>query len=290
MKRQPIAREQVYGPIPEVVARRLAYTLENLEEEPRMKKRSISVLVAVLLLVLAGLAYAAVTGGLQWYYKTYVDYGGRLPQDVAQRIQEDIPQETRENPLVNITVVGAAWLGQGLDPNAPDNEVLDILIRASVKDPDRYEMVHSGAIDTDGVRGEEERLEHPLYAHRADEAWLWANGTHGPVDQVMRDPSKELLLFGKEHTAPGVEEMWAEWAQGVPPAVSSYMLQDEETGEVVANYSLSFSPKAMEDLREHADQEGYVTLVYRSWAGPFVDRDPNPQGETGLTAFRVKLP
>ena len=33
MKRQQISRERVYGPIPEVVTRRLAYTLETLEEE-----------------------------------------------------------------------------------------------------------------------------------------------------------------------------------------------------------------------------------------------------------------
>ncbi len=286
MKRQQISRERVYGPIPEAVSRRLAYTLEHLEEEPQMKKRSIPVLVAVALLVLAGLAYAAVTGGLQWYYETRFDYGGNLPRDVAQRIQSDIPQQTRENPLVNVAVVGAAWLGQGLDANSPDSEVLDILIRAWMKDPDRYEMVPDGAIDTDGARGEEERLEHPLYAHRADEAWLWANGTHGPVDQVMKDSAKELLLFRVN-----IDDLWAEWAYGVPLPMSSYdAFIDEETGEVMVNFSLGFSQEAMTALREHADSEGYVTLVYRSWAGPFVDLDPNPRGETGLTTFRVKLP
>ncbi len=96
---QRIERERVFGPTPEVVARRLSYTLNHLEEEPPMKKGSIPVLVLVLLLVLAGVAYAAVTGGLKTYYDNRFDYGGRLPQDVEQRIQTDIPQSGEGNPL-----------------------------------------------------------------------------------------------------------------------------------------------------------------------------------------------
>lgn len=252
-----------------------------------MKKRSIPVLVFVLLVVLAGVAVAAITGGLKTYYENRFDYGGRLPEDVEQRIQTDIPQSGEGNPLANVTVAGAAWLGKGLDIDNPDNETLDINIHATVKDPGKYEMVHGMAIDVDCARGEDERREHPVYGDRADEAWLWAYGTYGPLEQVMKDPSKQLLLFGRVSDG----DLWIDGAQDEPLPMPSYdLLVDDETGDVVVLYSFRFNVSELEALRKHADADGYVKLMYQSWAAPFVDGSASQEGEIGTTTFSVKLP
>ena len=252
-----------------------------------MRKRSIPVLVLVVLIVLAGVAYAAVTGGLKWYYDTRFDYGGRLPQDVEQRIQADIPQSGEGNPLANVTVTGAAWLGEGLDIDNPDSETLNIIIHAKVKDSTKYEMVHGMAIDVDCARDEDERREHPQYGDRADEAWLWAYGTYGPLDKVMKDPAKQLLLFGRGYGG----DLWIDGAKDEPLPLSSYdSLVDDETGDVVVFYSLRFSNAELEALRKHADADGYVKLMYESWAAPFADEAFAPEGETGTITFSIKLP
>ena len=253
-----------------------------------MKKRSIPILVLALVLVLAGIAYAAVTGGLKSYYENRFDYGGRLPRDIEQRIQSDILQSGGSNPLADVTVTGAAWLGKGLDIDNPDSETLNIHISASVKDPSKYEMVDGSAIDVDCARGEDERREHPQYGDRADEAWLWAYGTHGPLDKVMKDPTKQLLLFG-QWTTDG--HLWIASAKNEPLPYSSYDLWvDGETGDVVVFYSFRFNDTELAALREHADAEGYVDLVYQSWAAPFADEAVEPEGEIGTTTFSIKLP
>lgn len=284
---QRIERERVFGPTPEIVKRRLRHTLHHVEEEPPMKKRSIPILVFVLLLVLAGIAYAAVTGGLRSYYENRFNYGDRLPEDVEQRIQTDIPQSGDGNPLAQVTVTDAAWLGKGLDINAPDSETLDIHINATVKDPDTYEMVDGPSIDVDAARGEDERREHPEYGDRADEAWLWAYGTHGPLDQVMKDPGKQLLLFGR--VADG--DLWLEGDEETPLPIASYdLFVDAETGAVAVNYTLQFTDGELAALRTHADADGYVKLVYQSWAAPFTDGAQASEGEVGTTTFSIHLP
>jgi hypothetical protein len=287
MKQQRIARERIFGPTPEVVTRRLTYALNHLEEEPPMKKRSVPILVFILLLILAGVAYAALTGGLEWYYETYFNYGGGLPQDIAQRIQNDVPQTGEENPLVNVIVAGATWLGKGLGPNLPDSEMLNIMIRASAKDTDTYEMVPSQSIDADGARGDEERRQHPEYGNRADEPWLWAYDTYGPLDRVMKEPKKQLLIFGRSQDGDfrikGVPE--------APLSVAFYDMQaDSDTGEVVILYGFELNDQELKALRAYADADGYVELSYTSWAVPFTGEAQDAKGETGVTTFRIELP
>jgi hypothetical protein len=283
-----IERERLFGPTPQVVTRRLHYALNHLEEEKQMKKRTVPVLAIILVLALAGVAYAAVSGGLKWYYENRFDYGGNLPQDVVERIQSGLRQGGEGNPLAHVTIDGAAWLGKGLGGSDPTAEVLDIHVRASAKDPARYEMAGANAIDTDAARGEEERREHPEYGDRADEAWLWAYGTHGPLDKVMKDPTKQLLLFGNQAS---FDDFWIVGAEDMPlPMFSSDEFVDGETGEVGVNYSFAFSDAEFKALREHADEDGTVTLVYRSWAWPFVDGAAEPEWTAGTTMFSIRLP
>jgi len=71
MKQQRIARARVFGPTPEVVAHRLTYTLNHLEEEPKPMKKGISIiLVVAIILALTGvsLALARNTGVLDFLF------------------------------------------------------------------------------------------------------------------------------------------------------------------------------------------------------------------------------
>ena len=280
-----IERERVFGSVPEVVERRMSYALKHLEEEAPMKKRTIPVLVLVLLLALVGIAYATVSSGLKWYYENRFNYGGMLPEDVQQRIQSDIFQSVNvENPFAHVVITGAAWMGEDV---YQDRETLDIHIKATVKQPEKYEMVHVYAIDVDGARGEEERREHPQYGDRADEAWLWAYGSYGPLDQIMKEPDKELLLYGEWSE----NILWVEGAKGFPLSVaSSDMYMDEETNEVIVNYNLRFTEEDIQTLRTYADAHGNITLGYESWAAPYWQYPDEPKGETGIITFSIKLP
>ena len=284
-----IDRERIFGKTPDMVTYRLKHTLTHLEEEPPMKKKSVSILVIALLLVLAGVAYAAGAGGLKWYYENRVDYAGRLPADLQERIQTDIPQtEEEENPLATVVVTGAAWLGKGIDTSYPNHDVLDIHINAIVRDSGTYEMVDSSCIDADGVRAEPERIEeNPEFADRFEEAWMWAYGKKGPLDVVMKDATKALLIYGRMTDC----DIWVEGRKDVPLPIHSYdMYMDEETGQVVANYNLRFDEGEIAQLWQYADKEGNIKLVYESWAAPFVDIPNEPQWENGTVTFSIKLP
>ena len=280
-----IVRERVFGSTPDIVANRLAHTLNHLEEEVPMKRKNVSILAIVILLVFVGAAYAAISHGLKSYYETRFDYGGRLPEDVDERIQSNLPQSNEGNPLVYTSVSGAAWLGGGL--YGSEEETLNLQIRATARDTEKYELVHGFSIDVDGARGEEERLEDPRYGDRADEPWMWAYDTYGPIDQVMKDPSKELLLFGNINEERIHVQGEVGWFLEAP---SVDMFTDRETGEAVIVYSLQFDAEEMAALRSCADEQGKITLTIESWAGVFSDSSAWDSGESGLITFRIKLP
>jgi hypothetical protein len=290
MKEHQIARAKVFGTTPEVVKQRLTHTLNNLKEEEPMKKHiSAQVIVLVILALLTGVAYAAVSGGMQWYLKNRFDYSGNLPKDLDQRIQSNIKQ-SGENPMANVTIDGVAWLGKGLGNDNPQLETLDINIRASIKEPDKYEMVNGWSIDVDGARGDEERREHPKYGNRADEAWLWAYDTYGPIDAVMKDPKKQLILYDYSCD----NNIWVPGASFMLTRDHWDMLEDDQTGEVICNYSYGLSEAQMKDLRKLADSEGYVTFMYESRVSVYADEYANGNLSAapiiGTITFSVKLP
>ena len=290
MKDHQIDRVKVFGTTPEVVKQRLTHTLSNLKEEEPMKKHiSVPIMIFIILALIAGVAYATVSGGLQWYYKNRFDYGGNLPKDLDQRIQSNIKQ-SGENSMANVAIDGVAWLGKGLDINNPHMETLDINIRASIKEPDKYEMVNGWSIDVDGARGDKERREHPKYGNRADESWLWAYDTYGPIDEVMKDPQKQLILY--DYFCDG--NMWVPGASFILMREHWDMLEDNRTGEVICNYSYGLSEAQMNDLRKLADNDGFVTFMYESRVSVYADKCANGNLSAtpiiGTITFSVKLP
>lgn len=283
MKRH-ITREKLFGPTPDSFTQRLKNTLNQIEEDKPVKKSfSVPILALVLVLLLAGVALAAMRG-LPWYYENRFDYGGKLPQDVAQRIQTDLNQRG-DHPLAHVTVTGVAWLGNAMWETEDVVETLDVNIRAAVKDEDTYEMVGAMSIDVDGARGGQERREHPQYGSRANEPWLWAYGKHGPLDQVMKDPTKQLLLFSGMK-----DERLQVDGEAVRVGDHSFdILVDDEAGEVVCQYSFPLSQAEMATLRAHANEEGYVTFTIESVAQAFGDNGET-QPVTAVFTFEVKLP
>lgn len=219
--------DRAFPGTPLVFSDRVEQTLHALKEEP-MKRFTLrtAALTAAILLALAGIAYAAIHYGQEWYYDTrYTAYEEHKPEKykaVMDNLQTGIPQEVTGPAAewVDFHVLDAAW--------APDQHVMTISMLATVKDDKTYEMHTIQEMDTDGATvgridpdDEESRMDH----------WLWTYKGFGLPKDVMIDPQKQLLII----------DVWSNILIGdtdvpLPHSTSDYFTTQE--GPVYANFEM----------------------------------------------------
>lgn len=186
---------RAFKPTPEAFHQRVERTLCQLKEEPvkRFTLRT-AALAAALVLLLAGVAYAAVQLGQEWYFDNrftaYKEHEPDKHQAIMESLQTDIPQQISGEAaqLVRVTVQDVAW--------AEKKDMMTLSILAEPVLADDMELHSAWSMDLDGAlvgeidpNDEESRLHH----------WLWTEKGHGLPEDVMLDPEKQLLLIRLDH-------------------------------------------------------------------------------------------
>ena len=186
--------DRAFGPTPDLFTRRIDQTLQSLKEEKSMKRFSIRValIAALLLALLGGIAYALISQGLEWYYNNrflaYQEYQPEKHEAILHHLQAVAHQQLPEDALVDVEVREASW--------AAEQKVLVISLAAVPKDAQRFELHPQWNLDVDGGYVGADALD--SYADDPDaraEHWLWTEKGFGPIDEVMQDPTRQLILF-----------------------------------------------------------------------------------------------
>ncbi len=275
MKDERQNHQRVFGETPEMFAVRVARTLTGLKEDRPMKKGISGAFITVIVLILlCAAAVAAVNGvGLEWFYKNIFP-NHPLPEDLGSRIQSEL-FDTAEHPLLSIKVESAAWLPKGYDRNFPDAYLLEVLVSVRPKDPEKYEVHAWDSLNDDGER-ENRELD-----------FITTPKGMGPVSEVMLDPKKALLLYGKQ---PITYLTGSGHGMGLGPGICIYAYDPD--GNLLVYCSYPISDDAYNSIRTmYADGENSITLHYKdeSWLW-------NAGGamagfvQSGSAAFTVKLP
>ena len=199
--------ENLTGEIPAETHRAFLSAASPGKEAKVMKKKISAGLVFALVLVL--LAVAAIAAGigynLEWWY---TERNGEVDPAAVQAMMdhrvENPEQQQAEDGLVSVSIREISLV--------PESGTLDVLIQASVKDPEHFELHSRLALDVDGAYDPD--FEPDMYDEECEghaEHWLWRENTDpeaderfrcGPVPQMMDDSSKRLLLFEGLQLAP----------------------------------------------------------------------------------------
>ena len=171
-------------------------------EEPVVKKISATFILIVLLAMITVTALAAgIIYNQNWYYNNrgsaLVEHQPEVYEAVMENLTENPEQVQSEDSLVNVVIQDVSW--------APEAKKMTVSFRASVKNPEKYELHGMWALDTDGAYiGEggsttatddsEDRAMHWLF--RTFETEEYAGAVRfGPPAEMMDDNTKKLLLI-----------------------------------------------------------------------------------------------
>jgi len=250
--------DRAIGPTPERFSRRIDQTLLMLKEEKDVKRLTVRTvaLTALLLALLGGMAYAAITYGMEWYYNNrftaYQQYEPEKYEALMHGRQKIAEQQTDGDALVQVRVEEAAWL--------EEERFLSIILTAAVQDNAQYELHPMWNLDADGAYAGEAGSELPQ-SDGEDRAvhWLWTARGFGPVKTVMEDETKELLLFE-------ADSIYIETEEGITelPGEGSVDAFVGENGEVVTVLEAElgwldeeFDAQAKERMLQNPDMAKY---------------------------------
>lgn len=241
--------QNVYGDVPpatHAAFQRALSSPERTKGETIVKKRIVAVPVLVVLLVLlvGGAAYAAVSEVMNWYYTNRFDIRERYPEQyetMMNHVITDIPQEQSKDDTIIVRVPEAIWV--------PENGTRSISAIAEPINRDEVELHPLWNLDADGSyvgssydpdtleEGSEDRPDH----------WLWTEKGCGPVLEMMEDPSKQLLLID---------------------FTSFYSLDalDYENGSVLFMLEDTMSQEKLDACRVEGGWEMPLRLAYTLWA------------------------
>ncbi|MBR6570993.1 MAG: hypothetical protein IKK75_11135 [Clostridia bacterium] len=278
MKRETLDR--AFGDTPEIFSARVSQTLLNLKEEKTMKHITLrAALIATLLTaLLCGIAYAAFTQGMDWYYHNrftaYQQYEPEKHQAIMENRQAVTMQSSPADALVCITVQEAAWV--------PEKQFLSIILSAVPGDEARYELHPMWNLDADGSYIGEGGDEHPD-SDGIDRAvhWLWTEKGFGPIAQVMDDPQKQLLLFEASEAWLGETPM-----MGDGSSVDSFT---GENGEIITVLEIQLTEEAS---RQMQSATGRLAVSIPCFVTPYTEDDEALYhgGETQWISFEITIP
>lgn len=272
MKDKYLTHQRLFGQTPQDFSLRMVQTMNGLKEERTMKKGISGVLViALMMLVLCAAAFAAVQGiGLDWFYKNA--YSNRsLPSNIDKIIQNELAQ-TSEHPLLDMRAESAVWLPKGYDANSPEDRILEILVSVRPKDPALYEVHPWFSMNDDGLR--EDRKEDFIQTPKG----------MGPVQEMMMDPKKTLLLYGGLNDTPFT-------VNNMPIPLSVYYYSHDPEGNVLCYFSCILNDTYFDRIKTHADAGNMITIDYKdsSWLYN-AQGDTNGKTQEGNITFQIKLP
>lgn len=310
--------DRAFPETPAAFSRRVEQTLLSLKEEP-MKKFTLRAvaLTALLILLLAGIAYAAIQFGQEWYYDTrfpaYQEHQPEKHQAIMDNLQKDIAQEISgpAAQLVEVRVLDVSW--------ADTQEVMTLSMVATPRDPKTYELYSLWEIDADGAlvgeidpNDEESRLHH----------WLWTPKGHGLPQDVMVDPAKQLLLVDlggplligdsqaslpkfsfdgfttQEGPVMAVLELDLKWldperaAARIGTAKAPQGMDEEEYQEMIRQTRQAVvdrSRAAAQGIAAHTDEEGLLALRFPFTVQTF-ENDAFGEPIQGEIRFTMQLP
>lgn len=190
--------QNVYGDVPpatHAAFQRALSSPERTRGETTVKKRIVAVPVLVVLLVLlvGGAAYAAVSEVMNWYYTNRFDIRERYPEQyetMMNHVITDIPQEQSKDDTIIVRVPEAIWV--------PENGTRSISAIAAPINPDEVELHPLWNLDPDGSYLGDDYDPNADYGEDSEERpdhWLLTEKGFGPVLEMMEDPSKQLLLI-----------------------------------------------------------------------------------------------
>lgn len=290
--------ENAFGQPPAEFREGMVRALAQVKEGKPMKRFTARTLIlaAALLLMLCGIALAvSATYGVEWFLTQRYADPPVLPSNFQEQVQSGITQENTGD-FADVTIRDAAWLD---DPKYHPNTFL-LTLGGVLKDPNTYEMHQEFSLNTDGDTSE-----------RNDEDWLWTEKGHGPIPEMMTDPSKKLVFFDSGKLTIGTPDGFEMPGYGE----DTLLAQD---GSVLCYLTVSLNYLDESWLREHPRQlepaeaqkyleqdlqnakayqeakakytgaDGLTTLVfnYAVWEYPDWQNDRHQ----GYVAFKVKLP
>ena len=195
--------DRAFGDTPAAFTERINQTLARLDDRPRRIPRLRAALIAAAVLaLLCGIAYAVIVQGQAWYYNNrftaYQEHEPRKHQAIMDSLQIVTQQEQTEGTPVRVTVQDAAWV--------PQEKLLTVSLRAVEADPRTQELHPMWNLDPDGsyVGNDAEALAEDEEAR--SEHWLLTEKGFGPVREMMRDGTKELLLFEADRVMLGTPD------------------------------------------------------------------------------------
>lgn len=307
--------DRALGPTPEAFSNRIDQTLGALEEEKTVKRFVLRtpILVALLLALLCGIAYAVVTQGQEWYYNNrftaYQEYEPKTHQAILEHLQTAPEQERQDDPLVDVVVQDISWV--------PEERLMTLSLAARPQNEAAIELHPMGNLDPDGSYVGPEYIEEYAEDEEARaEHWLWTEDGFGPVKERMRDPSKELYLFEADDIRIGPEGSEVR-AMGDGSSMDSFVGEDGAVITVlecrlpwmdtayddrllamegVTNEQkeglLAWNHEARAAFERNLDQEGRLTLSVRYVVTRYVEDDDKALytgGEERWITLRIKV-
>ena len=139
--------DRAFGNTPPAFTGRIHQTLAQLEDKPRRIPRlRAALIVAAVLALLCGIAYAVIMQGQAWYYNNrftaYQEHEPQKHQAIMDNLQIVTRQEQTEGTPVRVTVQDAAWV--------PQEKLLTVSLRAVETDPQTQELHPMWNLDPDG--------------------------------------------------------------------------------------------------------------------------------------------
>lgn len=227
--------DRAFPETPQVFTERIDQTLRQLKEEKPVKRITMRAVLAAALITLlvAGIAYAAISLGQEWYFNNrftaYQEHEPAKHQAIMDNLQKDIIQTIsgEADKLVSFKVEDSSW--------SNEQKLLTLSISAAALAPDKDELHDSGELDQDGAFTDKLDPDNP---ESRTEHWLWTDKGRGLPKDTMMDPGKRLLLI----------DLSGEFYIGDSQVPMPMWMSDHftnEFGQVMALYE--FDLKQMED-------------------------------------------
>lgn len=272
--------DRAIGETPQSFVNRMEQTLAHL---PQAKTRTVwhipcrrVIALAVFAILLCGTAVAIGNQGLAWYYShrfaAYQTYEPEKYNAIMSHLTADVSQTAMEDADIQAGVTEVSW--------TPESGLLIVSVCAETRFPDTTELHPMWNLDADGAYVDLEEGVEDEEGEGHSVHFLWANGTYGPVEEMIA-PGKELLLIDCDTILLGEKRLWN---------YSMDAFVDEESRvQFILEFQLPEEQQRM--LQEAADSNGVVTLTVCYTLTHYTDDDEQLYmgGREGRIMFQLSV-